>query len=130
MEELIGRVASAADIPAEQAERAIGLVFAFLKKEAPEEVDDMLAQVPGGDAAATAGEVEKPNGNGLMGGLMGMMSGGGGLMGLASRLSGLGLGTGEMTTVGKEIFTFAREKAGDEKVGKVAAAVPGLSQFI
>ena len=130
MEELIGRVASAADIPADQAERAIGLVFAFLKQEAPTEVDDMLAHVPGGNAAASAGEAEKSTGSGMPGGLMGMMSGGGGLMGLASRLSGIGLGTGEMTTVGKEIFTFAREKVGDEKIGKVAAAVPGLSQFI
>ena len=130
MEELIGRVASAADIPADQAERAIGLVLAFLRREAPAEVGDMLQTVPGGEQAAMAGEADKPKSNGLMGGLMGMMSSGGGLMGLASQLSGIGLGTGEMTTVGKEIFSFAREKAGDERVGKVAAAVPGLGQFI
>ena len=35
MEELIQRVATAADIPADQAQRAINLVFAFLRKEAP-----------------------------------------------------------------------------------------------
>ena len=65
----------------------------------------------------------------MMGGLMSKL-GGGGLMGLASQLTGIGLGPGEMTTVGREIFAFAREKAGDERVGKVAAAVPGLSQFV
>ena len=130
MEELIGRVATAADIPADQAERAIGLVLAFLQREAPAEVGDMLQTVPGGEQAAAAGAVDKPKASGLMGGLMGMMGGGGGLMGLASQLSGIGLGTGEMTTVGKEIFAFAREKAGAERVGKVAAAVPGLGQFI
>lgn len=130
MEELIARVAAAADIPADQAKRAIGLVFAFLKREAPAEVDEMFQQVPGAEASAAAGAADKPNGGGAMGGLMNMMGGGGGLMGLASQLTGIGLGTGEMTTVGKEIFAFAREKAGDEKVGQVAAAIPGLGQFI
>ena len=130
MEELIARVATAADIPADQAQRAVGLVFAFLKKEAPNEVDDMLRQVPGAVAAAAAGAADNPKGTGMMGGLMSMMGGGGGLMGLASQLTGIGLGTGQMTTVGKEIFAFAREKAGEERVGQVAAAIPGLGQFI
>lgn len=126
MEELIGRVAAAADLPADQAARAVGLVLAFLRREAPDEVDAMLRTVPGGQEAAATGETDKPKTSGLMG----LIGGGGGLMGLASQLSGIGLGTGEMTTVGKEIFAFAREKAGDERVGKVAAAVPGLGQFI
>ena len=130
MEELISRVAAEAGIPADQAQRAINLVFAFLRKEAPAEVDEMLPQVPGATEAAAAGAAATPRGTGMMGGLMGMMGGGGGLMGLASQLTGIGLGTGQMTTVGKEIFAFAREKAGDERVGKVAAAIPGLGQFI
>ena len=130
MEQLIARVAAAANIPPDQAERAINLVFAFLKKEAPAEVDPMLRDVPGASAAAATGETDKPKANGIMGGLMNMMSGGGGLMGLASQLSGIGLGTGEMTTVGKEIFTYAREQAGAERVDKIAAAIPGLGQFI
>jgi hypothetical protein len=59
---------------------------------------------------------------------MGML--GGGLMGLAGQLSGLGLGMGEMQSVGHEIFTIAREQAGEDAVGEIAAAIPGLSQFI
>ncbi len=129
MEELVARVATAANIPADQAERAIGLVFAFLRREAPAEVDDMLGEVPGASEAAARGETDKPKAGGMMGGLMSMM-GDGGLMGLASQLTGIGLSTGEMTTVGKEIFGYAREKAGDDKVSKVAAAVPGLGQFV
>ena len=129
MEQLIARVATAADISAEQAERAICLVFAFLRREAPEEVDDMLREVPGAPEAAARGESDKAEPTGMMGGLMSKL-GGNGLMGLASQLTGLGLGPGEMTTVGREIFGFAREQAGDERVGKVAAAVPGLSQFV
>ena len=129
MEQLIARVATAADITAEQAERAVCLVFAFLRREAPEEVDDMLREVSGAPEAAARGEADKAEPTGMMGGLMSKL-GGNGLMGLASQLTGLGLGPGEMTTVGREIFGFAREQAGDERVGKVAAAVPGLSQFI
>ena len=129
MEELIGRVAAAADIPVEQAERAIALIFAFLRREAPTEVDEMLREMPGATEAAERGEADKPTAGGMMGGLMSMM-GNGGLMGLASQLTGIGLGPGEMTTVGKEVFAFAREKAGDERVRKVAAAVPGLGQFV
>jgi hypothetical protein len=64
----------------------------------------------------------------LLGGVLGAM--GGGLMGLVGSLTGLGLGMGEMQTIGKEVFAFAREKAGDERVGQVAAAIPGLSQFL
>ena len=130
MEELIARVTAAASIPADQAERAINLVFAFLKKEAPEPFQELEQYMPSAEAAAAAGATDKPSGGGIMGGLMGMMSGGGGLMGLAGRLTGIGLGTSEMSAVGKEIFAFAREKAGDERVDEVAAAIPGLSQFI
>ena len=55
---------------------------------------------------------------------------GGGLMGLAGRLTGLGLGMGEMQTIGRQLFAYAREKAGDERVGQIVAAIPGLGQFL
>jgi hypothetical protein len=130
MEELIARVANAANIAPDQAQRAIALIFAFLKKEGPTaEVMEMLQALPGAEEAAAAGEADKPTSSGLLGGLMSMM-GGGGLMGLAGQLTGIGLGTGEMATVGKELFAYAKEKAGDERVGHVASAIPGLGQFI
>lgn len=130
MEELIARVATAADIPADQAERAIDLVFAFLRRESSADVSGMLRAVPGAEDAANKGEQDQPKESGLMGGLMSAIGGGGGLMGLASQLSGIGLGTGEMTTVGHEIFTYAREMAGDEKVSEIAHSIPGLGQFL
>ena len=130
MEELVARVAAAADIPAEQARRAINLVLAFLKREAPGEFDDMQHHLPGAQDGAEAGAEDKPTNGGMMGSLMGKLSGGGGLMGLASQLTGLGLNTGEMTTIGKEVFAFARERAGDEKVEQVAHAIPGLGTLM
>ena len=117
MEEVIARVAAAANLDADTAKKAVGIILGFLRKEsdAPE-TEQLIAE--NADA----------KGGGLMGGLAGMM-GGGGLMGLASQLSSAGLGMMEMQSVGKELFAFAREKAGEDVVGQVAASVPGLSQF-
>jgi hypothetical protein len=32
--------------------------------------------------------------------------------------------------IGHTVFSYAREKGGDELVGEISAAIPGLSQFI
>ena len=66
-------------------------------------------------------------------GLMGVSSGamgGGGLMALGSELLSLGLDMEQIQAIGKEVFGYARETAGDEVVGEISAAIPGLSQFI
>ena len=130
MNELIARVAARAGIPPDQAERAINLVLAFLKREAPGEFGELQHYLSNAGTAVAAGEADDPKAGGLMGGLMNMMGGGGGLMGLASQLTGIGLSTGEMTSVGKEIFAYAREHAGEERVSQVAHAIPGLSQLL
>jgi hypothetical protein len=36
----------------------------------------------------------------------------------------------QIQTLGKEVFAYAREKAGDQVVGEISASIPGLSQFI
>ena len=56
--------------------------------------------------------------------------GGGGLMALGAELLGLGLGMEQIQTIGKEVFGYAREVAGDQVVGEISASIPGLSQFI
>ena len=60
MEERRARVAKAAGSPADQAERAINRVFAFLKKQAPEPVAELQQELPEADAAAAAGAAEPP----------------------------------------------------------------------
>ena len=126
MEELIERVAQAAGIEAGTARQAVAEILAFLQKEAPADiVAEVMAKLPGAaELSATAGE----GSGGLLGALGGMM--GGGLMGLAGKLQGLGLGMGEMQTVGREVLGFAREKAGEDAVGQIAGAIPGLSQML
>jgi hypothetical protein len=129
MDELIARVSQAAGVDAEVAKQAVGYVLGFLQKEGPvAPVSEVLGKIPG--AAALAAQYEEPGdtgGGGLMGSLMGNS---GGLMGLAGKLTGLGLGVSEMQAVGREIFSFAREKAGEDVVGQIAGGIPGLSQFI
>ena len=135
MENLLARVAAAADTTPDTARQAVGLVLDFIKREAPEEaVEALLAKAPALKAivasiASTAGEGMSPAVKGLMGTGAGAM-GGGGLMALGGDLMGLGLGMGQIQAVGKQIFDYARETAGDDVLGEISAAIPGLSQFI
>ncbi|HWG07148.1 MAG TPA: DUF2267 domain-containing protein [Beijerinckiaceae bacterium] len=123
MDELIARVVAATGLDTDTATKAVGLVLGFLKKEGPaEEVDEIIASVPGADAVA-AGSGQNS------GGTFAMLPGGG-LMQLAGELTGLGLGMDQMRAVGQEIFAFAKEKVGEDKVGAVVGAVPGLAGFL
>jgi hypothetical protein len=127
MEDLIARIAAAAGVEPEIAKKSVEMILAFLRKEGPQaEVDALFAAVPGAAEAADAGSRE--SGGGPLNGLIGAM--GGGIVGLAGRLTSLGLGIGEMRTIGRQVFAYVREKAGDELVGQVAAAIPGLAQFL
>ena len=119
MEELIGRVSAAAGIEPDVAQKSIGVILNFLRKEGPAgPVGELMSALPGAEAAADS----------AAGG--GGMTGGGGLMALAGQLSSAGLGMGEMSAVGKELFAAAREKVGEDKIGEIAGAIPGLHQFI
>ena len=130
MEDLITRVSAAAGIEPNVAQKSIGIILNFLRKEGPSgAVAQVMQGLPGAQAAADAAASDS-GGGGLMGGLAGMMGGGGGLMALAGQLSAAGLGMGEMQAVGKELFAAAQEKAGPDAIGAIAGAIPGLSQFI
>jgi hypothetical protein len=125
MEDLIARISASARIEPDVAQQAVDAILAFLRKEGPKaEIDELFAAVPGAAEAAAAAE----SGGGVLSGLMGMM--GGGLMGLAARLSGLGLSMSQMQAVGHEVFAYVREKTGDERLEQVSSAIPGLSQFL
>ena len=127
MEDLIARIAAAAGVEPVIAKKSIETILAFLRKEGPQaEVDALFAAVPGAAEAADAASGE--SGGDTLNGLIGAM--GGGIVGLAGRLTSLGLGMGEMQTIGRQVFAYVREKAGDELVGQVAAAIPGLAQFL
>ena len=130
MDELVARIATAAALSTEMARTAVGIIFNFLQKEVPDEMNSLITTIPGAADIIAEHAEEAPASAGFLGSLMGMMGGGGGLMGLAGELSSAGLGMGDMHTVGHELFAILREKAGDEAVGRVVNAIPGLSQFI
>jgi hypothetical protein len=128
MDELVQRIAAETGLDEATARQAVGIIVGFLKDHAPAgPVGDLIKAIPGADAAvAAAGDV----GGGLLGGIGGMMGGAGGLMALAGKLSGAGLDMGQMRGAGREIFQYAKDKIGEERLGEIAASVPGLGQMI
>jgi hypothetical protein len=120
MDELVGRLAVKAGIDSVVAEKIIGIILDFLRKEGPsDKVQTLIDKIPGAEAAIAA----STNGSGL-GRLMG-----GGLMALGSKLMGLGLSIGEIQTVARELFKFGRDTIGADQMGEIIAGTPGLSQF-
>jgi hypothetical protein len=122
MDELVDRIVAKVGVDRTVAEKSVGIIFDFLAKEGPtDKVVALLGQLPGAEAAMAAAR------EGDTGGMFGGM---GGIMGVGSRLMSAGLGMGEIQGVTRELIAYAREKAGDDAVGEIVAAVPGLSQFV
>lgn len=129
MNDLVSRVADAVGIDAALAEKAIGMMLGFLQREAADgPVARMIEAIPGASELVAKYNGEGA-GEGLLGGLMSAI-GGGGVMGLGQQLMSEGLGMGEITGLAKETLAVAREHAGAEVVDEVVASVPGLSQFV
>lgn len=129
MDELVDRVSQAANIEPEAARKAVGMILNFLMKEGPEDqVNAVIDQIPGARAALSGAAAEEDGGT-VLSGLTGGREGGG-LMGLAGQLTGLGLNMDEMRTTGRELLAYAREKAGEDTVGEIAGAIPGLHQLM
>jgi hypothetical protein len=126
MEELLARVTQATGLEQATARTAIGIILAFLKKEGPAaEVNQLFAALPGAEEAVAEA------GDGGGGGLMGMMgSMGGGVMALGGQLMGAGVSMGQMQPLGRELFAYGREKAGEDVMGPIVGSIPGLQQFV
>lgn len=127
MEELISRITQSTGLDAAVVEKAVGLILAFLAKEGPQdEVNRLFDVMPGAQqAVATSGDGGPGEGGG---GLMGAM--GGGVMALGSKLMAAGVPMGQMQPLGRELFAYGREKAGEDVMGPIVGGVPGLSQFV
>src|ERR1044072_4790652 len=123
MDELIARVTQTTGLDQATARKAIGIILGYLQKEGPQtEVNQLIEALPGAQEAIA----ESRNGRGG-GGLMGMMGSlGGGVMALGGQLMGIGVSMGQMQPLGKELFAYGREKAGEDVVGPIIGSVPGL----
>lgn len=128
MEELISRVMAASGLSEDMARKAVGIILAFLQKEGPPaEIGELMAALPGAAELAAAEGGAK---GGLMGMVGGMMGGSGGVMALGGQLMGAGLSMGQIQSVSKEMFAVGREKAGEDAMGAIVGAIPGLGQFV
>lgn len=120
MDELTEQLAVKVGIDKAVAEKTVGIILGFLRKEGPEDqVKALIDKIPGAEAAIASADA-----GGGLGGLMG-----GGLMALGSKLMGLGLGMGEIQSVARELFKFGRDKIGADRMGEIVSGTPGLSQF-
>jgi hypothetical protein len=120
MDELIGRIVANTGVERSIAERAVGIILDFLRKEGPtEKVDALIGMLPGADALADKAASESAGGFGM-----------GGLMGAANRLMAAGLSMGQVQGVTREVVAFSREKVGEDDTGQIVGQIPGLSQFV
>ena len=122
MDELIARLVANVGVDKAVAEKAVGIILDFLVKEGPsDKVQAVVDKLPGAQALIQAQQVSDAGG-----GMFGM----GGLMGAGTKLMAAGLSMGQVQSVTKEVIAFSREKAGEDAVGEIVGAIPGLSQFV
>jgi len=120
MDELIARLVANVGVDRTAAEKSVGIILDFLTKEGPaDKVQALIAQLPGAQAVLEAQQAEAGGGFAM-----------GGLMGAGTKMMAAGLSMGEVQGVTRETIAFVREKAGDDAIGEIVGAIPGLSQFI
>jgi hypothetical protein len=121
MDELIGRLVANVGVDRVVAEKAVGVILQFLLKEGPaDKVRTLIDKLPGADAAMEAAPPDTSSG-GIFGG---------GVMAAGSRMMAVGLTMGQVQAVTRETISYVREKAGEDAVGEIVGAIPGLSQFV
>lgn len=120
MDELVGRLVANVGVERGAAEKAVGIILDFLRKEGPtDKVQALIDKLPGADALLA----KQPDAGGGMFSL-------GGIMGAGTKMMAAGLSMGQVQSVTRETISYAREKIGDDAVGEIVGAIPGLSQFI
>ena len=121
MDELVGRLITSLGIDRPTAERALVIILQFLIKEGPaDKVKTVIDKLPGADAAIATTAAE-PAAGGMFGG---------GIMAAGASMMAAGLSMGQVQAVTRETIAYAREKAGEDAVGEIVGAIPGLGQFV
>ena len=122
MDELVARLVANVGVDKAVAEKAVGIILDFLVKEGPpDKVQAVVDKLPGAQALIQAQQASDAGG-----GMFAM----GGLMGAGTKLMAAGLSMGQVQAVTKEVIAYSREKAGEDAIGEIVGAIPGLSQFV
>jgi hypothetical protein len=120
MDELVERLVAKVGVERGAAEKAVGIILDFLRKEGPtDKVQALIDNLPGADTL-----LAKQSEAG--GGMFSL----GGIMGAGTKMMAAGLSMGQVQSVTRETISYAREKIGDDAVGEIVGAIPGLSQFV
>jgi hypothetical protein len=118
MDELLDRLVRKVGVDRRSAEKAVGIILAFLIKEGPsDKVQALINQTPAANAVVQAAANE---------GGFGM----GGIMGVSSRLMAAGLGFDQMQALSHEIIDFTRQNLSDAATDEIVAAIPGIGQLV
>jgi hypothetical protein len=83
-------------------------------------VKPLLDKLPGADALMQAASEDG-------GGMSSLM---GGVMGAGMRMMNAGLSMGQVQDLTRQFIALVREKVGEDEVGGIVAAIPGLAQFV
>lgn len=117
MEELVARLVANVGVDKAAAEKSVGIILDFLRKEGPaDKVQALIDRLPGAEALLQSQSADA-------GGM-------GGIMGAGTKMMAAGLSMGQVQGVTKETIAYAREKAGEDEIGEIVGAIPGLSAFI
>jgi len=120
MEELVARLVANVGVDRSAAEKSVGIILDFLRKEGPpDKVQALIDRLPGAEALLQAQQADSGGGFGM-----------GGIMGAGTKLMGIGLSMGQVQGVTREVIAYSREKAGEDTIGEIVGSIPGLSQFI
>ena len=123
MDELIARLVANVGVDQDAAEKSVGIIFEFLRKEGPpDKVQALFDRLPGAEELMQAQEGVDASG----GGMFAL----GGIMGVGTKMMAAGLSMSQVQGLARETLAYAREQAGEDAVGEVVGAIPGLSQFI
>jgi hypothetical protein len=123
MQDLVERVATAANLDPDTAHKAVRVVLAFIAREAPEDkVKALFAAMPGArDMVDKEGAGGSPDAVGF---------GGMGAMATFNELSGLGLSFAQIKVLAQEVLAYGRGHAGEDVMGEIVGAIPGLNQLL
>jgi len=118
MEELVARLVANVGVDKAAAEKSVGIILDFLRKEGPaDKVQALIDRLPGAEALLQSQSADAGGGMG-------------GIMGAGTKMMAAGLSMGQVQGVTKETIAYAREKAGEDEIGEIVGAIPGLSAFI
>ncbi|MEM1104527.1 MAG: DUF2780 domain-containing protein [Pseudomonadota bacterium] len=138
IDDLIKRIAAEVGVDDAAASNALGVLFAFLKKEGDTNiVDSMLEKMPGAGALADA---HAGDGGGLLGGglLGGLASAAGSLLGdkaggaleALMALQKSGLNADQAKSMMPMVLDYARENVGDDLLKRVLESAPALKGLL